>query len=261
MKKTKQKSSIWKTLRIAILLFVLIIVAKNVWQDNNQDWRKPIFVALYPINGDQTAHTQNYIDKLQEQDYLPIVDYLQSEAVKYQQPVQFYFKLGQEVKILPPALPEGKSVFSVMLWSLKFRYYTWKQQQDLGIKSNLTLFLKYYDPALHRELKHSTALQNGRMGIVNLFASDKQNAQNQIVIAHEMLHAFGATDKYDLSTGQPIYPQGYGDPQQSPRYPQKTAELMAGHIALSEQKSKMAESFRQVVINTDTAKEVGWLTP
>lgn len=99
------------------------------------------------------------------------------------------------------------------------------------------------------------------MGIVNLFASDKQNAQNQIVIAHEMLHAFGATDKYDLSTGQPIYPQGYGDPQQSPRYPQKTAELMAGHIALSEQKSKMAESFRQVVINTDTAKEVGWLKP
>lgn len=141
MKKTKQKSSIWKTLRIAILLFVLIIVAKNVWQDNNQDWRKPIFVALYPINGDQTTHTQNYIAKLQEQDYLPIVGYLQSEAEKYQQPVQFYFKLGQEVKVLPPALPEGKSVFSVMLWSLKFRYYTWQQQQDLGIKPNLTLFL------------------------------------------------------------------------------------------------------------------------
>jgi hypothetical protein len=36
---------------------------------------------------------------------------------------------------------------------------------------------------------------------------------------------------------------------------------MAGHIALSEQKSKMAESFSQVVINTNTAKEVGWVTP
>ena len=70
MKKTKQKSPNWKTLRVAILLFVLIVVVKGVWQDNNQDWRKPIFVALYPINGDQTAHSQNYIAKLKEQDYL-----------------------------------------------------------------------------------------------------------------------------------------------------------------------------------------------
>ena len=107
-------------------------------------------------------------------------------------------------------------------------------------------------------MKHSTALENGRIGSVNLFASAKQAAQNKIVLVHELLHAFGATDKYNLANGQPLYPMGYADPQQQPLFPQAKAELMAGHIPLSASQSKMPDSLAQTMINPITALELGW---
>lgn len=79
-----------------------------------------------------------------------------------------------------------------------------------------------------------------------------------MVMVHELLHAFGATDKYDLATGQPIYPIGYAAPNQQPLYPQQQAELMAGYIPLSQSKSKMPESLEQTRINEITAIELGW---
>ena len=77
-------------------------------------------------------------------------------------------------------------------------------------------------------------------------------------MVHELLHTFGATDKYDLSTGQPIYPIGYADSNQQPLYPQRQAELMAGYVPLSQSKSKMPESLQQTRINEITAIELGW---
>jgi hypothetical protein len=55
---------------------------------------------------------------------------------------------------------------------------------------------------------------------VNLFATKTQASQNQVVIVHELLHGFGAQDKYDLKTGQPLYPLGYAQPEKVPLYPQ-----------------------------------------
>ncbi len=248
----------WKNLRILILLLILFIVAVNAWRDKQQNWQAPVFVALYPLNADGSVETQQYIQQLSTQDYQEIADYLQQQAQSYQKNIHIYFKLGQQVEQLAPKVPESSSVFDAIVWSLKFRYYAWQQKQDLGIQPQLSLFLNYYDPQRYKMLKHSTALQNGRIGVVNVFASDKQNAQNNIVIAHEMLHAFGASDKYDLSTGQPIYPQGYGNPLQQPRYPQMTAELMGGQRVLTATSYKMPNSLGQVVIGEATALEIGW---
>ena len=93
---------------------------------------------------------------------------------------------------------------------------------------------------------------------MNLFASRKQTEQNKIVLVHELLHAFGASDKYDLATGQPMYPVGYAFPDQQPLFPQAKAELMAGHIPTSQTSSKMPESLSQTLINEITAIELGW---
>ena len=56
-------------------------------------------------------------------------------------------------------------------------------------------------------------MEKGRIGSVNLFATKTQASQNQVVIVHELLHGFGAQDKYDLKTGQPLYPLGYAHPE------------------------------------------------
>ena len=83
--------------------------------------------------------------------------------------------------------------------------------------------------------------------------------QNNMVMLHELLHTLGATDKYDLRTDQPLYPDGYAQPELQPRLPQKKAEIMAGRIPLSEHHAEMPERLADVVIGPKTAREIGWI--
>ena len=249
----------WKNIRILCLLIILLIVAVNAYRDQNQDWSKPIIVMLHPINADGRAATQDYIQSLNLSELKESQEYLQQMSAQYRgQPIAIYFQLGRELKQIPPKVPEQATMLDTILWSLKFRFYAWKQHDSADGSPSVTLYLNYYDPQTIKELKHSTALQKGRIGSVNLFASKKQPEQNKIVLVHELLHSFGASDKYDLSTGQPAYPIGYAYPNQQPLFPQAKAELMGGHIPLSQQKSRMPDSLKQTLINEITAIELGW---
>ena len=259
---TSKGLSFWKLLRILILLIILASVALNVWRDKNQDWSQPIFVVLYPVNADQSSVSQQYIQQLSANQLQGMTEYLQQQAKQYtDQPVQFYFHLGQQVQVAPPTVPATGEILDVMTWSLKFRYYAWKHGQKFDFKPSLELFLNYYNPKDYPVLKHSTALENGRIGIVNLFSEHESSARNKVVIAHELLHAFGATDKYDFSTGQPIFPDGYANPKQEPLYPQTKAELMAVAIPYSAEKSEMADGVHQTIIGPKSATEIGWVKP
>jgi hypothetical protein len=96
------------------------------------------------------------------------------------------------------------------------------------------------------------------LGIAHLFAAAHMAGSNQVVIAHELLHTLGATDKYDFATNQPRYPDGFAEPDRSPRYPQDFAELMGGRIPESASESRTPESLDQVLIGALTATEIGW---
>jgi len=249
----------WKNIRILCLLIILLIVAVNAYRDQNQDWNKPIIVLLHPVNADGQGATQQYIQQLSVNNLSDVQEYLKQMSTQYRgQPISIYFQMGRELKQRPPKVPENATMLDSILWSLKFRFYAWKQHEGRDGSPSVTLFLNYYDPKQSKELKHSTALQNGRIGSVNLFASKKQAEQNKVVLVHELLHAFGATDKYDLATGVPLYPIGYAYPNQQPLFPQAKAELMAGHIPVSVDKSKMPDHLGQTLINEITAIELGW---
>ena len=250
----------WKKIRVGILLVILLIVAVNTWRDMNQDWSKPIVVLLHPINADGQRSTAAYIQQISTDDLEEIEHYLglQSQAFRGQ-PSSFHFQLGRELNTLPPKFPESGRILDTVLWSLKFRFYAWKQHQGEDGSPSVTLYLNYYDPKLQKVLKHSTALERGRIGSVNLFASPKQSSSNKVVLVHELLHTFGAKDKYDFTTGQPLYPTGYANPEQQPRYPQQRAEIMGGYIALSESNSKTPEDLEDTMISRLTAQEMGWV--
>ena len=248
----------WKKIRVSILLFILAIVALNTWRDKNQDWRQPIVVVMHPINADGRSTTQAYINNLSLQQIQPAQQYLTQMAAQYGQNIYVSFQLGRQLQQLPPAVPTEGGILSVMLWSLKFRYYAWQQRESGETARSVTLYLNFYDPKSTKQLMHSTALQKGRIGSVNLFAAPRQSKQNQVILVHELLHAFGAKDKYELATGQPIYPIGYAAPNQQPLFPQAKAELMAGHIPTSEYESKMPDSLAQTMISPLTAQELGW---
>ena len=123
----------------------------------------------------------------------------------------------------------------------------------------MKLFLLYFDPARSNRLGHSTGLQKGLLGRVNLFASRDMVSANNVVITHEFLHTLGATDKYDLLNNQPLYPDGYAIPQQVPLLPQRYAEIMAGRIPLTENKAEIPAGLGETLIGEKTAREINWM--
>ena len=85
-----------------------------------------------------------------------------------------------------------------MLWSLKLRWWNLGVDDPPGPTPTIRLFLLFHDPALSPRVPHSAGLQKGLLGIAHLFAAAHMAGSNQVVIAHELLHTLGATDKYEL---------------------------------------------------------------
>jgi hypothetical protein len=94
------------------------------------------------------------------------------------------------------------------------------------------------------------------VGIVNAFASRRDKGTNNVIIAHEFLHTLGATDKYDPTNGDPYFPDGYGEPNRSPRYPQRYAEIMGGRIAVAKFDAQVPRNLSFAVIGEQTAAEI-----
>ena len=129
----------------------------------------------------------------------------------------------------------------------------------MPVKPDIRLYLLYHNPATSPRLSHSTALNKGRIGRVNLFGSNEYAKQNLVILAHELLHTLTATDKYDLQTNLPAYPEGFAEPNKEPRYPQDFAELMGGRVPMTETKAEIPKSLEQTLIGEKTAREIGWI--
>ncbi len=250
-------------LRKGILVYVLILVAGGHWLTTQRttSWDRPLSVAVYPINGDGSQRSAQYIESLEWDAFKSIDRFMVEEAkhygVQFKEPV--HTVLADPIEDQPPAPPHGGNALQVMLWSLKLRYWSWSVDRGADPpSSDVEIFVRYFDPDATPRLAHSLGLQKGLIGVVNAFADQEQAGSNKVIIAHELLHTLGASDKYDPSTGQPIFPSGYAEPDAEPPLPQKLAELMAGRIPVSSAESQIPESLDQVVIGTKTAQEIRW---
>ncbi|MDB5808751.1 MAG: hypothetical protein JWN94_873, partial [Betaproteobacteria bacterium] len=160
---------------------------------------------------------------------------------------------------LPPAPPRAGSALEVAWWSLQLRFWAWRNDGYSGPKAHVRMFVKYFAPSPNLSLPHSVGLRAGLIGVVNVFASSDMTGSNQVVIAHELLHTFGAVDKYDPATNLPLFPVGYAEPNAQPPLPQKFAEIMAGRIPLSPTSAETPAGLDETMIGAQTAREISWL--
>jgi hypothetical protein len=246
-----------------VLLIVLVIVAGRAWLDriDTQGWKNTLWVGIYPLNADGSAAAQRYIADLSSEDFASIETFFAREAHRFgvtvEQPI--HIELYPQGKELPPELAQGAGLFGVMAWSLKMRWFAMHATDVPGRpRSRIRIFVLYHDPSTLQTVPDSHGLQKGLMGVVHAFAHKGMTGANNVVIAHELLHTLGATDKYDFATGAPVYPAGFGEPDREPRYPQPTAEIMAGRRAVSATDFEMPSSLRDVVVGTVTADEIRW---
>jgi hypothetical protein len=258
----------FKKLRIVVLSFVLLNVAVGGWltKARSTSWETPLKVVIYAINGDGSPVSQAYIDEMKAKDnenieayFADIENFFAREAKRYglalSNPIDVVF--AGEIKALPPRPPAGGSGLSIALWSLKLRYWA-SRHNDYPYPQDIEMYVLFFDPELSPTLAHSLGLQKGLIGVVNAFAKKTMKQQNHVIIAHELLHTVGASDKYDPRTNQPLYPSGYADPKQRPRYPQRRAEIMAGRMATGATTYNEAQGLKEVVIGAATAGEIKW---
>ena len=253
----------WKNIRILALLLVLLVVALQAWRDQiqTQSWREPLWVGIFPLNGDGTPGAQRYVEALTVKDFADIEAFFAREAHRYglaiEQPV--HIELYPPGPQLPPVLPADAGPLGIAWWSLKLRWFAAHASKVPGrVPARIRMFVLYHDPATLSRAPDSHGMQKGLVGVAHLFADPAMNGSNDIVIAHELLHTVGASDKYDSGTGAPLFPIGYADRNRTPLYPQEEAEIMAGRRPLSPRESQMPRSLRDVVVGPETALEIRW---
>jgi hypothetical protein len=253
----------WRYVRIGILLFILASVAQTAWlaRARTAEWKTSLRVVVYPIRGDASEASSRYVSGLRDAAFDPLEEFFKREGKNYgvtlYAPVEV--SLAPAIASTPPPAPFGGGRLEVIFWSLKMRYWAWWNDTHKGPKPDVRIFVSYHDPEVSSTLAHSTGLQKGLIGVVNAFASADMDGSNNIVIAHELLHTLGATDKYDVATNRPLHPDGYAEPDAQPLYPQRRAEVMAGRIPLSESRADTPRGMNQVVIGAKTAREINWV--
>ncbi len=252
----------FKIIRIFLLLVILGTVVQQTFLDKaDLDWKDNFYVAVYPVNADASLEVGAYIKTLTRDDFEPMAEYFAEEGARYnlgmRRPVEV--QLGDVVSEIPPAPPTDGSLLSTIIWSLKFRFFAFNHSPKVNVKPDIKMYLLYHNPTSSPVLSHSTALNKGRIGRVNLFGDNAYAKQNLVILAHELLHTLTASDKYDLSNTLPIYPNGFAEPDKSPRYPQDFAEIMGGRVPMSETKAEIPKSLAQTLIGDKTAREIGWV--
>jgi hypothetical protein len=257
------RGSPWRMLRITVLAFVLALTGLSAWltKIRTASWERPLWVAIYPVNADGSAASARYIKTLDSASFASVDAFFAREARRYSlpltQPVETH--LYALVTDVPPALAPDAGMIGTMLWSLKLRYWAWRVTRARGEATpDVQVFALYHDPELTPAVPHSLGLEKGMLGVVYAFAATRATSPNAVVVAHELMHTLGATDKYDPESDAPRYPEGYAEPERKPLLPQPRAEIMAGRMMISSTNWIMPESLEIVVMGPQSAREIHW---
>lgn len=251
--------------RLWLLVGVLVFVALGAWLDRSRtrDWNDTLRITVYPIAQSTDPSVRNYSNALQATDFASVEAFFRDEAqghgVALEQPVRV--RVSQAAHEPPPQLDGRPGMLGVMLWSLKLRYYAARVAWNDPLPAPHIQVFALYSPMSQDSapMPDSVGLSKGLIAVAHLYGHRDASGSNQVVVAHEVLHTLGATDKYDLATGQPLAPTGLGEPELDPRYPQQFGEIMAGRVATSARDAIVPASLDAMLVGPQTAREIGWI--
>jgi hypothetical protein len=250
-------------MRVVLLLSIFFAIVFSTWMSERQmaAWERPVLVTVYPLVVDDSPSTLEYARSI-DPDYFHEVNlFFQQHSKPYDFEVTpaFRFQVAPVSSGLPPSVPEQFNTAAIAWWSLRMRL--WASFQGLSdglIEPDIRMFVMLHGSEGISEMGISVGMRKGRYGIVKAHAAESMTGSNLVIFTHEMLHVLGASDKYVLSTGDPIFPEGFADPNQRPLFPQQRAEIMGGGIPLNAYTSAMPESLAQCKIGLTTATEIGF---
>lgn len=190
---------LFKSIRVLILLTLLLGLAFYAQQQKlkSRNWTEPLQLVIYPINAENgNPAVDGYIRELDDSVFAPIDSFFAEQSQDYnlitRQPT--VTKLGPAVTAQPPPAPLPNAGYAAIIWwGLKFRYWVYQNTPDSDSNiRRIRVFVQYHAAGKDKRLRHSLGLDKGLVALVQAFAAIEQDRQNNIVIAHEVLHTVGA---------------------------------------------------------------------
>ena len=251
-------------IRQGALFYLLIVVAGTAWlaQDRKRSWDEVLWISIYPINGDGQETTSRYLAGMSLTEFRDIEPFLSNQAERHAMKSERMVRinLGPELSTVPPTLNGVDCPLKAAWWSLQTRLWALRATWDVKEPTpDIRVFAIFHDGDRTPILERSAGLAKGHIAVANLFADRRMRGANQVVVTHELLHTLGATDKYDPTNNQPLFPIGYAQPDRDPLFPQRWAEIMAGRIPVSAESASIPDNLNQTIVGQTTAREIGWL--
>jgi hypothetical protein len=169
------------------------------------------------------------------------------------------FKM-REAPPIPP--PDSASFLDRWSGTRAFLEYFEDIGKDGGLglgAYDVTVFVYFFaeERAPAYKTQHSMASRRNGVGVVFAPLGREHLPRSAALLAHELLHTFGASDKYDGARS--LYPDGYAEPDREPRYPQDHAEVMALGIPIAPGRERRVNALSDCVVGRKTAQEIGWI--
>ena len=272
--------------RQRILLAVFVVVAIwGLWMhslDNHTfAWERSVTISVVALldnvggGGTDPAQDARFVQRFMSRsaygrhNFREVEEWVQREYTRHtgDERKMFEYFLRGPVRLTapPPALPASDASFMERLRATnRFLGYfeeISERKELLLATTDITLFIYFYDDYDESRRKlflsyDSVATRRSRMGIIFAPINYSLLGNTCAVVAHELLHPLGASDKYD---GISVYPEGYADPGQNPRYPQELAEIMALGIPVGLGRDEPVRDLQECVVGDVTAREMNWV--
>jgi hypothetical protein len=264
----KTRSRRFYRLRVTFLGTLLILVLVYAGVDHfrraaRREWRRPLSVALILLTrGDVDAAAL----ELLELRVRALEERLETEFQRYGgrlRPVLFQrFGPIREVREPPIAISEP-SWLEPFRFSFALRGFARESDAAAGLFSRFDgkIYVRLSEPKSERRALVEGIGENGGLIAVTTIELSLDSVDfGLFVITHELFHLLGASDRYDLE-GRTLIPEGLGDPDQEPLYPQQSAEVMARGRVVSPEEEEPPGHLDQLRVGGTTASEIGWARP
>ena len=249
----------WKRRRVIVLVLVLLVVAAGAWLrvqglSRRNLWIRPLQVSLALVSEGEVRAS---VEDAWRTNLSVLEAWFAREAQHYglnlPNPVEFKLVPGVKRSTLP-STPESTGSFIVD--AVNARAFSERLAELAAREGDIRLVIFLGDGGGASRVE-GVGEQGGIYGLVAASAQDTQINLELMALVHELLHCLGAADAYDTE-GHAEFPQGFVEPDRSPRYPQEFAEVMVGEVPTAVGAGRLPSSLSEVRIGPATAKSIGW---
>lgn len=252
-------------IRVAFLSLVLLGVLAYAAQDYaarraRRAWERPLHVALVLLERDTL---DPFALRLFEERVSALEDVLEREYRRHGglfRPIRFWL-FGPVAEPEPaPLAAQAPSWFEPL--RISFSLYRFARRCDAA--SGLTgafdgkIYVVLAPPRSSKKaLVEGVGQDGGRIALTHIELSEDSVDFGLFVVAHELFHLLGAADRY-APDGSTSIPEGLGDPDRVPLYPQDSLEVMARARVIEPGVEQPPDGLTELRVGPRTAAEIGW---